>query len=223
MTDVNKSKSVEARLAQLAELFGKPPVLPGSESIATYQEMLHRFIECFEPQDFFETTLMKQVTDGTFEAARWSRHRVLLIDRKFRDRHEAEAKRRKELAAKKAAMAKRVAAEKADPATQPEEVLDHLVEDCDTILLEPASELDHNRAIEATLLYQEKLMNMEMAALAKCHKAIRQLEWHREGLGRRLQALSDQFIADYANDAISATTESDAGTETADAPPVAPR
>jgi hypothetical protein len=224
MSDVNHSKSIEDLLAQIEELFGKPPVLPGSENIAAYKKMMRLFVEDFQPQSFFEMKLMKELTDGTWEAARWNRHRVLLLDRKDRARREAEAtKRRKEWEVKKAAMAKRATAEKADPAKEPEEVLDHVVEDCDAILLEPATELDHNRALEATLLQQEKLIRMEAANLAKCDKALRQLEWYREGLGHRLREVSDGFIADYANDAMPASTETDAANiEDTDAP-VQPR
>jgi hypothetical protein len=223
MSDASKSKSIEDLLAQLEELFGKPPVLPGSESMSAYQKMMRLFAEDFQPQSFFEIKLMKELTDGTWEAARWSRHRVLLLDRKDRDRRETEAKHRKEWAAKKAAMAKRVAAEKADRAKEPEEVLDHLVEDCDAILLEPATELDHNRALETILLPQEKLMKMEAADLAKCDRALRQLEWYREGLDHRLRAVSDDFIAGYANNAKPACETDVTDTGTVDAPPVAPR
>jgi hypothetical protein len=40
--------TINARLAQLRVLFGPPPVL-SSENAKAYDEMLHRFIECFEP------------------------------------------------------------------------------------------------------------------------------------------------------------------------------
>jgi hypothetical protein len=214
----------DSRLAELNELFGEPPVLPNSESIATYQEMMRRFIECFEPQDFFETVLMKDVTDGTWEAARCGRHKVLLLHRRYRDRGEFEAKRRKEWAVKKAELAKRVAAAKAEPATEPEDALDHLLDECDAILLEPATELDHNRVLEATLVYLEKLDKAQMIALAKRAMALRQLEWYREGLGRRLQVVSDTFITDQANGAAAAPAQTEASTETAvDAPAVQPQ
>jgi hypothetical protein len=217
MNHAPKPKSIEYLLAQLSELFGQPPVLSGSESIAAYQKTMRLFAECFEPQDFFESTLMKDVTDGTWEVARWRRHKVLWLDRNVRERRKAEAQL-KELAAKNAGVAYSVAVEKADPAIKPPG-------DCD----EPPSELEHNRAIAGTLVQQEKLMKMEMAALAKRNRAIRQLECYRDGLGRRLGAISDEFIADYANSATSAPAEVDAGTETtagietADAPAVAPR
>jgi hypothetical protein len=215
MSKVVTPITTDSRLAELNELFGKPPVLPNSESIAAYQGMLRRFIECFEPQDFFETVLMKDVTDGTWEAARPGRDKVLLLHRRYRDRREAEAKRRKEWAVKKAQLAKRVAAAKAEPATEPEDALDHLVDECDAILLEPATELDYNRELEATLVYLEKLDKMQMVALAKRDMALRQLEWYREGLGRRLREVSDTFITDHANGAAAAPAQTGASTETA--------
>jgi hypothetical protein len=79
MSKVVNPITTDSRLAELNELFGEPPVLPNSESIATYQEMMRRFIECFEPQDFFETVLMKDVTDGTWESARSGRHKVFQV------------------------------------------------------------------------------------------------------------------------------------------------
>jgi hypothetical protein len=100
MTNAIHPATIDSRLAQLRKLFGPPPVLPDSESIEAYEEMLLRFIECFQPQDFFETVLMKDVSDGTWEAARYARHKVLLMHRRYRDRREAEANRRKESAQK---------------------------------------------------------------------------------------------------------------------------
>ena len=228
MRDVTNFESIEARLSDLKKVFGKPPVLPDSEDVAAYEEMLRRFIECFAPQDFFETVLIKDVTDATWEAARCGRHKVVLLDRRYRDERKVTTKRRKEWVAKKTDLAKRVAASKADPLTEPGDAIDHLVEECDAILIEPASELDHNRVLEATLAQVEKLTKLEMIALGKRDMALRQLEWYREGLGRRLRLVSDDFISEHANgagalpapdtgDAEKASTQLET---TADAPPV---
>jgi hypothetical protein len=199
MHDIFKLDSIEARLSDLKKVFGKPPVLPDSEDAAAYEEMLRRLIGSFAPQDFFETALVKDIADATWEAARCARHKVLLLERKYRDGREAMAKRRKEWAAKKGELAKRVAASQADPKTEPADALDHLIEECDAILIEPATELDHNRVLEATLAQVEKITKLEMMAYAKRDMALRQLDWYREGLGRRLRAVSDELIAEYAN------------------------
>ena len=214
--------TIDTRLAQLRVLFGPPPVL-SSENAKAYDEMLHRFIECFEPQDFFETVLMKDIADGTWESVRYSRHKVLLLDRRYRERREAEAKRRKEAAQAKAELARRVAASKAEPATEPVEALDHLVAECDAILVEPATELDHNRLLEVTVVYMEKLDKAQLIALAKRNKALDQLEWYREGLGRRMRTVSDDFIAKHAGNGAAPPQLAASGEKTIDGSPVLPQ
>jgi len=99
-----------------------------------------------------------------------------------------------------------------------------LVDECDAILLEPATELDHNRVLEATLVYLEKLDKAQMIALAKRDMALRQLEWYREGLGRRLREVSENFITDQANAAAAASAQTEASTQAAvEAPAVQPQ
>jgi hypothetical protein len=214
--------TIDARLAQLRDLFGPPPVL-SSENLKAYEEMLRRFIECFQPQDFFETVLMKDVTDGTWEGARCSRHKVLLLDRRYRDRREAEAKRRKESAQNKAELARRIAASKGEPPIEPVEALDHLVAECDAILVEPATELEHNRLLEVNLVHFEKLDRVQIVALAKRNKALEQLEWYREGLGRRLRTVSDDFIAEHAGAGAAPPQIAASGERTIASPPVQPQ
>jgi hypothetical protein len=228
MTNPSNGTSIESALAQLTELFGPPPVLPDSENAQAYQQMMYSFLECFQPQDFFETVLMKDLTDGTWEAARFVRHKVLLLHRRYRERRESEVNRRKEAAFKHAELAKRVAERKNQPLAEPEDVLDHLVEECDAILNEPATELDHNRVLEVTILYIEKLAKVEAQALAKRDKALEQLERYREGLGRSLRMVSDNFIDDQARTAAPSTdvsgtnAQSDANSEAAANPALVP-
>jgi hypothetical protein len=222
MNTILNPTTIDARLAQLRDLFGAPPVL-SSENPKAYEEMLRRFIECFEPQDFFETVLMKDVTDGTWEGARCSRHKVLLLDRRYGDRREAEAKRRKESAQNKAELARRIAASKGEPPTEPVEALDHLVAECDAILVEPATELEHNRLLEVNLVHFEKLDKVQIIALAKRDKALDQLERYREGLGRRLRTVSDDFIAEHAGNGVAPPQIGASGERTSDSPPVQPQ
>jgi hypothetical protein len=149
--------------------------------------------------------------------------KVLLLHRRHRDRREAEAKRRKEWAQKKAELAKRVAASTGEAPTAPEEVLDHVVTECDAILLEPATELDHNRILEVSLVYFEKLDKGQITAPAKRNKALDQLEWYRDGLGRRLRTVSDDFIAEHEAAGAAPPQIAASGERTIDAPPVRPQ
>ena len=78
--------------------------------------------------------------------------------------------------------------------------------------------------LEATLVYLEKLDKAQMIALAKRDMALRQLEWYREGLGRRLREVSENFITDQANAAAAASAQTEASTQAAvEAPAVQPQ
>jgi hypothetical protein len=78
--------------------------------------------------------------------------------------------------------------------------------------------------LEATLADLKKLDKAQMIALANRDMALRQLEWYRGGLGRRLRVVSDTFITDQANGAVAAPAQTEASTETAvDAPAVQPQ
>ena len=57
----NPDNETNVRLAQLMELFGAPPVVPDIENAASYEQMMRSFLECFRPQDFFETVLIASV------------------------------------------------------------------------------------------------------------------------------------------------------------------
>jgi hypothetical protein len=193
MTDSSNDISNNGSLAQFNELFGAPPVLPDSENAEAYQRMLHSFLECFQPKDFFETVLMKDVTDATWEAARYARHKSLMLHRKYRERREFEAK---------------VACKKAEHG--------------------PATELDHNLGLEIAILHLEKLAKLEAQALAKRDRALGQLERYREGLGRSLRMVSDNFIDDQAKtatpyaDVNGRNAQSDANSEGAADPALVP-
>jgi hypothetical protein len=120
-----------------------------------------------------------------------------------------------------ASISRHWSASSASPTKSRQHALDHVVEECDAILLEPATELDHNRVLEASLVYFEKLDKAQVIALAKRNKALDQLEWYREGLGRSLRTVSDYFIGDQASGAGPEQIEGSA--ETAVEAPVQPR
>src|SRR5438445_13404849 len=98
---------VSGLLAKLQELCGPPPVL-STESLEAYNQILAEFSKCIRAQDFVEQILAKDAADGTFEAARYQRHKTLLIERRFRDYLAVQAQRKKASAQKKEKAAKDV-------------------------------------------------------------------------------------------------------------------
>jgi hypothetical protein len=193
MTQEAQEKSIEAQLAELLQLFGPPPVL-SSEDIGSYQEIMARFLEEFAPQDFMGQLLIKELTDSHWEVRRHSRHTTLLMQRRFRDRLEFQAQRRKNAAQGKEAPAKKPAAPNGKPSSEPEDVLEGLVADVDAILLEPAAARDHLRALEVGLVCYEDLDKLLAAARTRRNDALDRIERHRAGLGHSLRQVSGKII-----------------------------
>ena len=193
MTYESQTSRTSADVADFLQLFGPPPVL-SSESIEAYELMMARLLECFAPQDFMEQLLVKEIADSTWEATRVMRHKTLVMERRVRDRLGHQEARRKLAAQPKDAPSDPKAA-KWKPAT-PEDILDGLVAEVDAILLPPATELAHARALELGMDYHESLDKALITALARRDKALEQLERYRDGLGAQLRQASDKIIND---------------------------
>src|SRR5262249_42623145 len=90
---MNKVQTVAPadNFTKLKELFGPPPVL-SSEDHKAYDAMWTRILESFEARDFIEGMLGKDLTDATWEMKRYSRHKALVIERRFRAQAEHEEK-----------------------------------------------------------------------------------------------------------------------------------
>jgi hypothetical protein len=191
--ETQQEKSTETQLAELLQLFGPPPVL-SSEDIRSYREIMARLLESFAPRDFMEQSVIKELTDSTWDVMRSSRHKTLLMERRFRERLEFQAQRGKAAAQGKDAPAKKPVAPNGKPSTEPEDVLEGLVADVDAILLEPAAARDHLRALEVGLVCYEHLDKLLAAARTRRTNALDRIERYRAGLGHSLRQASNKII-----------------------------
>jgi hypothetical protein len=132
----------------------------------------------------------RQVVDSTWEIVRYTRHKTLAIDRKFRARLEFQAKRERERAKLKEAKASELGEKNREPATldrmiELEDTFDCSVEDVDAILQKAAHEHDHARALEGSIDYYERVDKLLAGATARRDSDLEQLEQYREDLGSR--------------------------------------
>src|SRR6202048_425986 len=70
-------------LAEHNKLCGPPPVL-STESVEAYNTMLLRLIESIWPKDFIERLFCRHIADSTWEIIRYTRHKMLLMERRPR-------------------------------------------------------------------------------------------------------------------------------------------
>jgi hypothetical protein len=162
-------------LAELRELFGPPPVL-STENAKAYDEILARLMQCFEPRDFMERLLIKQLVDCTWEMMRYTRHKTMSIERKFRQRLELQSK-----AAKAARLADSGRA-------------NGVVRDAGEILTHLSHELDQVGALEASIGYHGQLDHLLNAAVARRNDVLEQFERYKHGCGKRMRKTSDAII-----------------------------
>jgi hypothetical protein len=194
MEQGSHAESMEADLAELRQLFGPPPVLR-SESTQSYDEIMTRLMEGFAPRNFIQQIYIKELADCTWEMARYTRHKTLTTQARFQQCIEFQTQRQKAAAESKDTLAKGPAEQTGESATTPDDVLDGLVKEIDDMLLKPAAEIGHVRALEVMLVKLERINKLLDAARERRNNILEQIEAYKAGLGQRLRRISDKIIA----------------------------
>src|ERR1700738_121889 len=168
MTDVQEQAEnvTAAKLARLERLCGRFPVL-SSENRQDYEELLISLLEHHWPRNFLGERLIKYLADEEWEVALYKRHKIFLIERRFQARRAFQADREKATQEDKAVPAKRLVEQPPCPLTLPEEALGGVIAQVDAMLLRPAQELDHARALEVGIVYFQHLDRLLNAAIAR--------------------------------------------------------
>src|ERR1700730_8158502 len=135
--------------AEFRQLLGAPPVL-STENARSYDEIMGRLMDCLAPRDFMEQMLIKELADCTWEMARYTRHKTLSMERGFRQHLKFPGQD---------ALAERLAEQNREAHGGH----DGLVDEAQAI----AVELDHARALEATLGYHERVDKLLVTTTAR--------------------------------------------------------
>ena len=177
MTEVQQhaKNSSAATLARLERLCGRFPVL-SSENRQDYEELLISLLEYYRPRNVLAERLLKYLADEEWEMARYKRHKVLLMERRFRGRVAFQVYREKATKEDKAALAKKLAEPPPGKLILPEELLDGIIADIDAMLLRPAQELDHARALEVAIVYFQHLERLLNAAILRRNAILADIE-----------------------------------------------
>jgi hypothetical protein len=161
-----------AKLARLERLCGRFPVL-SSENRQDYEELLISLLEHHTPRNFLGERLIKYLADEEWEIGRYKRHKVLLMERRFRARL---AYREKATQQDKAALATKLAQQPPGQLILPEEALEGVIADIDAMLTRPAQELEHARALEVGIVYFEHLDRLLNAAIVRRNVILADIE-----------------------------------------------
>lgn len=198
MSQELQTKSTTTDLTELKKLFGPPPVL-STESTDTYYAIMAAFVKCFEPEDFMVRMFMKDLTDSTWDAMRYTRHKTLTMERKYRQGLEYQAARAKEAAERKCLAAPvKMGGEDCTAVERRSfellEVFETTSDDVKKILNTPPTELDHARALQEVIDYHERLDELLGKAIARRNDTLEQIALYRGVLSRHLRRVSDEII-----------------------------
>ena len=170
------------------QLLGPSGVL-STENSKTYKEMREKLIVSLRPRNFLELLMVRQVLNETWKILRYQNNQSIGIERRFRESLAFQDKRAKALKARKEAIAKESAEKSGQPVTELQRLIDLEIEitsslqEADDILARPPTEFDHNRALEAGIVFHEQLDRLINGAMRRRNDALEQLELYREGLG----------------------------------------
>lgn len=152
-----KMSSEKSNPVAIAALLGPPPLLNG-ESAEIYNQLLARVVEAFGAEDdVILQILTKRFVDSHWESSRYSRHRAVMIDRRVRQSAEFQAERKKRQKEHRDAALEKIAVKLGQPRNEfvqmieREALIQSTVEDVGKILERTPSEIEHNRAIEASV------------------------------------------------------------------------
>jgi hypothetical protein len=185
-------------LADLETLASPPPVL-SSEDHELYEKISDRFTACFAPEDVLEWHLVNRLIEEAWFIKRYTRHKTVAVERWYQESLEFQAQRAKAQNARKetlANLAERMTQrppEVADLLHLEEKVLDSAAE-FDEILQRTPTELQHNRALEKGMLFQEQLDKLIASATKRFNDTIELFEHYREGLGQRLRRVAEDVL-----------------------------
>jgi hypothetical protein len=217
-----KEESTATKLVRLHRLCGPPPVL-SSEDPKSYEELLISLLECYKPRDVMAEMLIRRLADEEWEINRYTRHKTLLMERRFRARLAFQAYREKAAQEGKEALAKKVAERRSGPFTLPEEALEDVIADVDAALLRPAQELEHARALEVGIEYYEHLDRLLNAAFVRRTAILNMIERHDEGFHPSLTLpVVVEKVDEASNGHKSQTQGSESQRNEVAAPPLVP-
>jgi hypothetical protein len=154
--------------------------------------------------------------------ARYKRQKILLLERRFQARLAFQAYREKAIKEDKAAQAKKLAEQPPGQLILPEELVDGIIPEIDAMLLRPAQELDHARALEVAIVYFQHLDRLLNAAIARRSAILADIDRYDYLFDPRLPASAwaeqiEQTGEPRANDSESGSAKRDNV-----APPLAP-
>jgi hypothetical protein len=185
-------KAVKLTLADLKALLPPVPVL-ATESLQQFEKIFDHLVASLNCQDMVELIYIRDFALAAWEETRYTRHRVVAFDRKFKDVVAGEVPDHRDPGVRQKAIAERLAEYLA---YRPRDVA-HLIEledkitesaaDVTDILRRTPAELAYNKALERNIDLHKDLELLITSIRKRRNEALEMLECYRQSLGKRAE------------------------------------
>ncbi len=149
MSAVMRTPLKEDEITGLWALFGPPPVL-STENQQAYDQIRAGYVAYYKPTNSLQMKLVREVVDTEWEMSRFSRHRTVVIERRFRTQLENYASQLRSNNAGRKQEAERLSEypSAVEKLARLQAVISRTESDIEEILKREPAETDHNRGLE---------------------------------------------------------------------------
>ena len=198
---MNKQKQLS--LADMKALLPPQPVL-ATESLEQFERFFDQVLAALKVRDMVELILIRDFAIPSWEGARYTRHRAVAFDRKFKDTVEIQLQHLQSQKARREALAQRLAeyvGQRPGDVSRLVQLEDQVKEadaEINEILKRTPAELAYNQALERSITFHKDLEFLIASITKRRNEALEMLERYRQGLGKQVeQVIEDILDAEY--------------------------
>jgi hypothetical protein len=189
----------------LTEMKAQLPPVPvlANESQERFEKFFDQVLITLQIQDMVEMILVRDFVLPSWEIARYTRHRVVDLDRKFKGELEKQVSHLQDKRARRTAFAQRLIIYLGLRPWEHSQLIElggqvHRDVEIAEVLKHAPSELPYNRALEGSIRLHKDLEFLITGITKRRDQALDMLDRYRQGLGRRVKAVTEEILdAEY--------------------------
>ena len=193
------SKAVKLSIVEMMALLPPMPVL-ANESQDQFEKFFDQVATTLDVQDPVELIVIRDFVWPSWEIARYTRHRAVAFDRKFKDilagqvSHLANDEARREALAQKLSEYLVQRPPEVSHLTRLEDRVTEAYDEVSEILKRTPAELAYNLALERSIALHKDLEFLITSMTKRRDQALEILDRYRNGLGRRVKKTMDEIL-----------------------------
>ena len=190
---------VKLSLADMKALLPPVPVL-ATESLEQFEKIFDQLVASLKCQDMVELIYIRDFAVAAWEEARYTRHRVVAFDRKFKDVVAGEVPDHRDPNRRQKAVAERLAEylpyrpRDVGHLIELEDKVMEVADDVSALLKRTPAELAYNKALERNIGLHKDLEFLITSIRKRGNEALEMLDHYRQSLGKRAEQIMAEIL-----------------------------